>query len=62
MLQRNGFSRETSTYIKKNKEDYVVVTADGGIKLRRSIAECDNISVRKEVADVQYNVPELFIN
>ena len=33
MLQRNGFSRETSTYIKKNKEDYVVVTADGEIKV-----------------------------
>lgn len=62
MLQRNGFSRETSTYIRKNKEDYVVVTADGEIKLRRSLAECDNISVRKEVADVQYNVPELFID
>ncbi len=62
MLQRNGFSRETSTFIRKNKEEYVVYTADGEIKLRRSLVECNNISVRKEVADVQYNVPELFID
>jgi hypothetical protein len=62
MLQRNGFSRETSTYIRKHKDDYVVITSDGEIKLHRSLAECNNISVRKEVADVQYNIPELFVD
>ena len=62
MLQRNGFSRETSTYIRKNREKYVILTSDRQIKLHRSLLECDNISVQKEVADVQYNVPELFVD
>ena len=61
MLQRNGFSRETSTFIRKNKDDYVVFTDTGDVKLRRSLLECGNISVFKEVKDVLYNVPELFI-
>lgn len=61
MLQRNGFSRETSTFIRKNKDDYVVFTDTGDVKLRRSLLECGNISVLKEVKDVLYNVPELFI-
>jgi hypothetical protein len=62
MLQRNGFSRETSTFIRKNKDDYVVFTDTGDVKLRRSLLECGNISVHKEVKDVLYNVPELFIS
>ena len=62
MLQRNGFSRETSTYIRKHRVEYVVRTQDGEIKLRRSLAECSSASVRKEVADVQYNIPELFVD
>jgi hypothetical protein len=61
MLQRNGFSRETSTYIRKNREKYVILTSDREIKLHRSLLECGNISVQKKVADVQYNVPELFV-
>ena len=61
MLQRNGFSRETSTFIRKNKDDYVVFTDTGDVKLRRSLLECGNISVFKEVKDILYNVPELFI-
>ena len=61
MLQRNGFSRETSTFIRKNKDDYVVLTDNGDVKLRHSLLECDNVSVHKEVKDVLYNVPELFI-
>ena len=62
MLQRNGFSRETSTYIRKNREEYVVKTSDGEIKLRRSLVDCDSISVSKEVSDVMYNIPELFVD
>jgi hypothetical protein len=60
-LQRNGFSRETSTYIKRNRSDYVVMMPDGEIKLRRSLADCPSASVRKEVADILYNIPELFV-
>jgi hypothetical protein len=61
-LQRNGFSRETSTYIRKHRDDYVVKLHDGEIKLRRSLANCPSTSVRREIADIQYNIPELFVD
>ena len=61
-LQRNGFSRETSTYIRRHRSKYVVVMQDGEIKLRRSLANCPSASVRREVADIQYNIPELFVD
>jgi hypothetical protein len=61
MLQRNGFSRETSTYIRQHKADYVVMDGQE-VKLRKSLAQCPSVSVRKEVADIQYNIPELFID
>jgi hypothetical protein len=49
-LQRNGFSRETSTYIKRHQTQYVIRMENGDIKLRRALAECDNTSVSNEVA------------
>jgi hypothetical protein len=61
-LQRNGFSRETSTYIRRRRVEYVVVMQDGEIKLRRSLANCPSASVRREIADIQYNIPELFVD
>ena len=61
MLQRNGFSRETSTYIRRNRDEYVVETKAGDIKLRSSLVDCGNVSVQKEVEDIKYNIPELFI-
>ncbi|MGY3749343.1 DEAD/DEAH box helicase [Vagococcus acidifermentans] len=62
MLQRNGFSRETSTYIRRNRDEYVVKTNAGDIKLRSSLADCGNVSVQKEVEDIKYNIPELFVH
>jgi hypothetical protein len=62
MLQRNGFSRETSTYIRRNRDEYVVKTNAGDIKLRSSLADCGNVSVQKEVEDIKYNIPELFVD
>lgn len=61
-LQRNGFSRETSTYIRRHRVDYVVVMQNGEIKLRRSIADSPSTSVRREIADIKYNIPELFVD
>lgn len=60
LLQRNGFSRETSTYIKQNQSKYVEITASGP-KLKLSLLECPKESVRSEVQDIQYNIPEIFI-
>jgi hypothetical protein len=60
-LQRNGFSREVSTYIKQHQDKYVTTTSDG-IKLRLEILQCPNEAVKLEVTDIQYNMPEIFIN
>lgn len=62
MLQRSGFSRETATYIKHHKAEYVVTLPNGELKLRRSLLDCNSISVHKETTDIQYNIPDLFIN
>ena len=60
-LQRNGFSRESSTYIKSHKNTYVEMV-DGTVKLKRTLSNCGNAGVEQEVKDIQYNIPELFIN
>ena len=60
LLQRHGFSRETAEYIKQNKSKYVVETTLGP-KLLKCILDCPKDAIRNEVADIHYNVPELFI-
>ena len=60
LLQRNGFSRETSDYIRTHRNEYVINTQEG-IKLRLSLQNCSKESVKLEVADIIYNSPELFI-
>jgi hypothetical protein len=61
MFQRHGFSRETATFIRHNRNVYVV-NALTDPKLKRSIAMCGNTSVENEVADVMFNAPELFVD
>lgn len=59
MLQRNGFTRETATYIKQHKE--YVIDRDGEVKISKSILDCKKNSVVKEVVEIMYNIPELFV-
>lgn len=61
ILQSSGFSREASTYIRKNTSEYVVQTNEGP-KLKRTIIECGSKLVKKEATEILYNVPELFVN
>ena len=58
-FQRNGLTRETADYIRIHQE-YVVHTQQG-IKLKKSLLNCGKQSVREEIADILFNVPELFI-
>lgn len=58
-LQRNGLSREVATYIKKHHE-YICVIA-GEYKVDSSILSCPNEMVCKELYEMKYNVPELFV-
>lgn len=62
-LQQNGFSREASIFIQTptNYNKYVV-EINGAKKIRRSILECGNLGVQTEAQDIQFNIPELFVD
>lgn len=60
ILQKCGFSRETSDYIKNHQQQYVLFQPNGKPLLRRSLAQCGRPTVEKEVADVMLNIEELF--
>lgn len=62
LLQRNGFSRESATFIKKHKNEYVV--HDGStdeLRLRLSLLNCGNTSVMTEAASIRFNASKLFL-
>mgnify|MGYP002516379741 FL=1 len=58
-LQRNGLSREASDYIRQHPE-FIARTKDG-YKLKRNILECKKDAIRDELNDIQFNIPELFV-
>ena len=59
-LQRNGFSRESSTYIKQHLE--YIEQVNGEYKVKNKLLECPSKSVCKETTEIKYNIPELFVN
>ena len=61
LLQKNGFSSEVATYIKKHEDQYVVRTEEG-LKLNISVLNCQRKSVKEEAKAVYNNIPELFTN
>ena len=60
MLQRNGFTRETSTYIRQHKE--YLKEINGEYKVIKAILNCSKVSVVKEAMEIMFNIPELFID
>lgn len=60
-LQKYGFSRESSLYIKQNKNEYVIKD-NGAIKLKKSILLDSKNSIKQEIQEVIYNAPELFVD
>ena len=62
-LQQSGFSRESSKFIEEpsNRNKYLT-EVDGELRIHRSILECGNIGVETETKDIQFNMPELFID
>lgn len=60
LLQRNGFSREVSTYIRNNKDEFIIEGPDGKWHLSTALLECSNTNARTEASSVRYNMPELF--
>lgn len=59
-FQRNGLSRETANYIKLNY--YYKKFNDGEYRLLNSIKNCEKESVVREIFDLMYNAPELFVD
>ena len=59
LLQRNGFSREASTYIRNHRE-YIKYLDNKEWRLSTALLSCSNDNVRTEAASVKYNMPELF--
>ncbi len=60
LLQRHGFSRETSTYIRQNRAEYVLEDDEGKLKLSSSLLESPNLNVRREANEIRYNSPGIF--
>lgn len=62
-LQQSGFSRESSKFIEQpSNQNKYLIEVDGEIKIHRSILTCGNIGVETEAHDIQFNMPELFID
>jgi len=61
ILQRSGFKRDSTEYIRRNADKYVRGTPDNPKLLKKALLECPNGLVRRDTEEIQYNVPELFI-
>ncbi len=62
ILQRSGFKRDSTAYIRRNADKYVRGTSNNPKLLKKALLECPNELVRRDTEEIQYNVPELFIN
>ena len=62
ILQRSGFKRDSTEYIRRNADKYVRGTPDNPKLLKWALLECPNELVRRDTQEIQYNVPELFID
>lgn len=61
-LQRYGFSRESATYIKAHQAQYVVIDDDGNVHIKNSLEQCGDAEVVRQIPDIRFNTPELFID
>lgn len=59
-LQKNGFSREAATFMKKNASSFVT-QAGGKYLVSRSLLTCGNSDIKNECEMVLYNRPDLFV-
>ena len=62
ILQRSGFKRESTEYIRQNADKYIRWEQDNPKLLKKALLECPNELVKRDVEEIQYNVPELFID
>ena len=61
ILQRSGYKRDSTEYIRRNAERFVKGTADNPKLILDELMHCSNELVKRDTKEIQYNVPELFI-
>jgi hypothetical protein len=62
-LQRVGFTRDSAIFLElpNNQAKYISKVGDE-FKVRNSVHKCGNASVEMDARDIQFNMPELFID
>ena len=60
-LQRNGFTREAAAYITEKRSQYITFDDNDQPRLKPALLECENLSIRREAEQVQYNSPEIYL-
>ena len=61
-LQRYGFSRESATYIKAHQTQFVILDDEGDVRIKNSLEQCGDAEVVRQIPDIRFNTPELFID
>ena len=59
-IQKYGFSRESALYILQHEAEYIL-KSESELKLKKSLLECSNKSVKADAELAWYNTPELFL-
>ncbi len=62
-LQRVGFTRDSATYLEspKHRTEFID-NSTGEIKVKKAVLSCGNASVEMDAREIQFNMPELFID
>lgn len=62
LLQRSGFLRDSTEYIQRHADVYVRGTPDNPKLVKQALLRSRNELVRRDTEEIQYNVPEIFID
>lgn len=60
LLQRIGFTRENSTYIRRHRDKYILKEGESKLVLSRELLDCTNQNVRDQAKTILLNMPEMF--
>ena len=62
-LQRVGFSRDSASFLEESRNRAKYIEMDNGeIRVKKSVLSCGNASVEMDASEIQFNMPELFID
>ena len=60
--KRNNPHLDSEAYIKAYQAQYVVVDNEGNVRIKNSLEQCDDAEVVRQIPDIRFNTPELFID